>query len=540
MAASQIPERIVYQAASGEQVVITGSEEVKNWEKVQNGVWRATIPNTFFGCFNPFAELISGDWFDDQGRNHHAGAVYLNGDWLTEAVSREEVMRPMTATPLWFASVDTTSTVIWAQFKDVDPNTQQVEVNVRQTVFYPDKPGRNFITVRGFTLRNAATPWAPPTVEQIGLIGVNWSKGWIIEDNDISYSRCAGISLGKYGDAKDINEGWAEGYVRCIERALQNGWNKETIGHHMVRNNHISHCGQAGIVGSLGAVFSTVTGNTIHDIHIRQLFSGAEMAGIKFHGAIDVTISRNHVYRNCRGIWLDWMTQGARISGNLCHDNDIHDLAVEANHGPFVVDNNIFLSPKAIEDDSQGGAYAHNLIAGGINLAPGFFDGRKTPFHKAHSTEIVALHDNPSGDSHFDNNLFMRSGSLAIYDEARLPMWMEGNVFFKGSQSSRHESAPILRSASDPVLTLVEKSDGFYLKMTLTTALGSERSSRLVTSEGLGKASISGCAFENPDGTPFTIGADYFGKPRNTANPTPGPFEAPGTGMLIIKVWSGR
>jgi alpha-N-arabinofuranosidase len=66
---------------------------------------------------------------------------------------------------------------------------------------------------------------------------------------------------------------------------------------------------------------------------------------------------------------------------------------------------NSFLSPKGIEEDSQGGAYAHNLIAGGIDLNSTFFDGRKTPFHKAHSTEVVALHDNPSGDSHYDNNL---------------------------------------------------------------------------------------------------------------------------------------
>ena len=42
---------------------------------------------------------------------------------------------------------------------------------------------------------------------------------------------------------------------------------------------------------------------------------------------------------------------------------------IEANHGPFVIDNNIVLSPKAIENPSQGGAYAHNLIAGGRKLA---------------------------------------------------------------------------------------------------------------------------------------------------------------------------
>jgi hypothetical protein len=61
---------------------------------------------------------------------------------------------------LWFAKVDNEKATIWVQFKDFDPNEQQVEINVRRTVFYPDKPGRNYITVRGFTLRHAATPWA--------------------------------------------------------------------------------------------------------------------------------------------------------------------------------------------------------------------------------------------------------------------------------------------------------------------------------------------------------------------------------------------
>ena len=130
----------------------------------------------------------------------------------------------------------------------------------------------------------------------------------------------------------------------------------------------------------------------------------------------------------------------------------------------------------------------------------------------------------------------MRSGSLAKYDHAHLPMWMDGNVFFQGAKSSKHERTP----SSGPVgsgAALVEKNDGFYLTMTLATALGSERPSQPVTSARLGKASISGCAFENPDGSPITIGTDYFGKPRDAANPTPGPFEAPGTGTLTMKVW---
>ena len=171
--------------------------------------------------------------------------------------------------------------------------------------------------MHSFTLRQAATPWAPPTAEQIGLIGTHWSKGWIIENNVISHSTCSGIALGKHGDKFDnTSANTAEGYVKTIERAQaqDHRLTKENIGHHLVRNNTISHCEQAGIVGSLGSTFSVVTGNVIHDIHVRKLFTGEEMAGIEFHAAIDVQISGNHIYRTCRGLWLDWMAQGTRVT----------------------------------------------------------------------------------------------------------------------------------------------------------------------------------------------------------------------------------
>src|SRR5690348_5116637 len=50
-------KRIVYQAAPGERPVITGSEIVKHWERVTNDTWKAEIPNSFFGAFNPYADL---------------------------------------------------------------------------------------------------------------------------------------------------------------------------------------------------------------------------------------------------------------------------------------------------------------------------------------------------------------------------------------------------------------------------------------------------------------------------------------------------
>jgi alpha-L-arabinofuranosidase len=528
-------KRIVYQAAKGETVVIKGSEVVKGWQQVQEDTWKATLPNSFFGQFNPYSDLIHGDWFSPKGRQHHTGAVYLNGDWLTEAAKVEDVMKPAGKTPLWFGQVDTNTTTIWAQFKGVNPNEQAVEINVRRAVFYPDKPGINYLTVRGFTLRDAATPWAPPTAEQIGLIGTHWSKGWIIEGNVISHSTCVGVTLGKYGDAWDNKAQSAEGYTGTIHRALENGWSRENIGHHLVRNNTISHCEQSGIVGSMGAVFSVLSGNTIHDIHVRRLFSGAEMAGIKLHAAIDVQISGNHIYRTCRGIWLDWMAQGTRVNRNLLHDNPDQDLFVEVDHGPFLVDNNIFLSPKALLVVSQGGAYAHNLIAGGMDLHP--FDGRLTPFHQAHSTALAGMHDNPCGDDRFYNNLFVQRGDLSKYDAARLPVWMEGNVFLQGTKPSSHETRPLLKPEFGPALKLIEQADGFYLDLTLDQAWSVEQTRKLVTAALLGKAVIPNLPYEHPDGTPIRLNTDYFGEKRNEGNPFPGPFELSKGGKQRLKVW---
>jgi len=556
-------KRIVYQAAPGEKVEIKGSEVVKDWVKVQGDVWKVTLPNAFFEGFNPYSDLIRGDWFNGKGREHHTGAVYLNGNWLIEAATREDVLKPaartataanedVERTPQWFAQVDQDQTTIWAQFPGADPNQQLVEINVRRTVFYPDQPGRNFITVRGFTMRHAATPWAPPTAEQIGLIGTHWSKGWIIENNVISHSVCSGVALGKHGDEFDnTSANTAEGYVKTIERAHAHtiAWAKENIGHHVVRNNTVSHCEQAGIVGSLGPAFSVVTGNTIHDVHVRRLFTGAEMAGIKFHAAIDTEISNNHIYRTTRGLWLDWMAQGTRVSRNLFHDNITEDLFVEVNHGPFVVDNNIFLSPTTVLDMSQGGAYAHNLITGKIVSSEEL--RRETPYHPAHSTTVAGLVNIHGGDNRFYNNLFVGAGptpapssnkddrhrrvagyGLWVYDTREFPLHTGGNVYLNGARPYAQEAGAVVQEAVDPQVSLVDRS----LQLTYVPAVQQAKTTP-VTTELLGQAKIPGLPYENADGSPLKIDSDYFGKPRNAANPTPGPFENPGQGMLELKVW---
>lgn len=107
--------RILYRAAEGEVAQIKGSEPVSNWKKGKDGVWTAVIPNTRFGNFNPFLQLIEGDWFDNHGRNHHTAEVYLNELSLYEVTGYEQVANPEPiksrrdpdgSVLVWYAEVD--------------------------------------------------------------------------------------------------------------------------------------------------------------------------------------------------------------------------------------------------------------------------------------------------------------------------------------------------------------------------------------------------------------------------------------------------
>jgi alpha-N-arabinofuranosidase len=527
--------RIVYQAAPGERVVIKGSEVVTGWKKVKGDIWTVSLPNSFFGEFNPFDDLIQGHWFDPKGREHHTGAVYLDGDWLAEATDLESVLAgpEVDSDPLWFAQVDERKTIIHAQFPEVDPNRELVEVNARRTVFYPDQPGRNYITVHGFTLTQAATSWSPPTMEQIGLIGTHWSKGWVIEDNAISYSVCTGLTLG-LSDMGDYL-GNLTGYTSMIKDAMgKGGWNKENVGSHLVRGNKIFKCEQAGICGSLGGAFSVIENNEVSYIHVRQLFKGQEQGGIKLHGAVDTVIRNNLVHDTPRAIWLDWMGQGAEVSGNVAFNNST-DLYLEVNHGPALVANNILLSPLALSSKSRGTAFVHNLFGGRLSAGT---TTRTTPYLEPHRTLVAGYHGNAPGDDRFYNNIYVgKRPNYAMfvgeYNDPELPVTMQGNLYFRGLPYPAEVDPMVSNSRLN--LKPIQKADGIYLEWA-NLAEWSNASRQIVTSELLGHAGVSGGRFEQADGSPIRVDRDYLGRLRNQQNPLPGPFGLSG-GTVQLKIW---
>jgi len=553
-------KRILYRAAPGEKAEIKGSELITGWMKERGGVWKIIIPNSFFADYNPYQDSVFGDWFNRLERIHHTGEVFLNGKSLFEKETLAKVSNPVPGKNIkdpegsvytWYCESDKNTTTIWANFQKFNPNKEIVEISTRRTCFYPDRPGINYITIRGFHISQAATQWAAPTAEQIGIIATHWNKGWIIENNVISDSKCSGITLGKErGTGHNV---WSadksiDGSIHYIEvtfRTLRNGWNKDHVGSHIVRNNTIFNCEQTGICGSMGAAFSLIENNHIYNIWTKRQFTGAEIGGIKFHAAVDAVVTRNRIHDCGRGLWFDWMTQGTRISRNLLYNNDLEDLFLEVNHGPFLVDNNILLSPASIRTQSQGGAFVYNLIAGTVYMWSE--PGRFTPYFLPHSTEVAGLSTIYSGDDRFYNNIFIGIGDeensktkykhgLEVYNSAKLPVWIKGNVYYYGARPSEKDLDYIDLPAFNPELHLTENGDNVYLALTLDNEYNKHKV-ECITSDLLGVAKIPEARFENPDGTLVRFDQDYFGHLRSSENEVAGPFVDPVKTKLNIKVW---
>lgn len=548
-------KRILYRAAEGERVEIKGSETVTGWkrEKKNKQVWKLVLPNSFFGNYNPFNDRLYGDWLWSD-KVHHTADVFINDVSLYEAFSLDKVYAPDTlrtirdpkgCTNVWFAEVDAENTTIYANFGSVDPNKEVTEVSVRPTCFYPTREGLNYITIRGFIFNQAATQWAAPTAEQVGMVSTHWCKGWIIENNVIKNSRANGITLGKErssGHNLECNDKRLDGtlhYIEVIFNVLRKGWDKANIGSHIVRNNIISDCEQTGICGSMGAAFSEIYGNHIYNILAKQQFGGAEMAGIKLHGAVDTYIHNNRIHKSGNfGIWLDWMAQGSRVSSNIIYDNRGQDLFIEVSHGPYVVDNNIFLSPHSLMQNTDGGAYLHNIFAGNMNPLD---DSRYTPYHLNHSTQIKGFRTITQGDHRFINNIFIGGNDtnkrygLVDFDKSQWPIDAENNIFCNGAKPMTGKNQGWTEDSAAPNLRIEETDSEVYISSDVDLSeLGVFKGKR-VASNRLGITKLSGYAFENPDGSPFVCDKDYFGTSRG-AMTVVGPFESISSSSRI-KIW---
>ena len=356
--------RITYQAAEGQDVRILGSEKATDWQKQENGTWLFSTPETFFGDLNPFNTLSrhpipvkqdeAGDgwgWLK-YGRWTHLGDVIINGEGLTEKQTLEEVVD----TPLtWYSETKEGTTSIWANFSETDPNAAEVEINSRGYAFFPEKSGLNYITFKGFTVLNVASHWAPPVPYQPAAIGSNGGNHWVIENNIVMYAKAACISIG-------VPTGEAD---------------EDASGYHIIRNNVLIRCGQAGVMGQSWNSHSQVYGNHIESVNYREEFGGWETAAIKHHNGEGLVIRDNFI-RNvhtfdpeigaAHGIWNDFDNTNWRVSNNIVIGSEANAILTEANpDGPSLYENNIFIGGHIATYSSRGDAWAHNLFVNAPN-----------------------------------------------------------------------------------------------------------------------------------------------------------------------------
>lgn len=455
-------KRIVYRSEKPLGAVITGAETLTGWTHYQGNVWTNRVNNGVFGAYNPYTTFVCGDWYFAP-TVRHTGSVYLNDRMMYETVTLEECLagekdpyawNAEESTYKWYTEQDGDDTVLYANFQGKDPNAEKVEIAVRRNCFMPEKTGVGYITVSGFDINKAATTWAPPAAYQDGMIGPHWSRGWIIEDCEISNSKCCGISLGKYRDPENDMYFYTK-HVKsptqmerdAVCRGQYHGWLKENVGSHIIRRCHIHHCEQTGIVGRMGGVFSTIEDCHIHHICNSQQLGGAETAGIKLHAAIDVTIRRNHIHNCIMGVWCDWQAQGARITQNLMYQNQRPegvaqakgamfntDVFIEVGHGPTLIDNNLLLSKVSVNIPSEGIACVHNLILGGFSqinsgvdsVVNGQREPRYTPYHIRHRTEVAGFMTILHGDDRVYNNIFVQQYPKSV--PAKVPSDNDNDV----------------------------------------------------------------------------------------------------------------
>ena len=617
-------QRITYRSVEPMGAHITGAELLTGWVKyksssdgTENGaendagtVWTASVDNSIFGNYNPYTTYVYGDWYF-AGKSKHTGCVYLNDKAFYEAASIEAVIKaeksktswvPEDSVYQWYAEQQDGRTVFYVNFQDKDPNQEKVEINVRRECFFPSKTGVGYITVSGFMISKAATTWAPPAAFQDGMIGPNWSKGWIIEDCDISNSKCAGICVGKYYDPANDHY-FTYKHVKsatqmerdAVCRGQYHGWLKEKVGSHVIRRNNIHHCEQGGIIGRMGGVFSVIEDNHIHHINNMMELGGAEIAGIKMHAAIDVTMRRNYIHHCTMGIWTDWEAQGTRITQNLLHDNqrpdfadrlgggmESQDIFVEVGHGPTLIDNNFLLSDVSLRMATEGVAMVHNLICGSFtfvgggcdNIVEGKLRQRYTPYHIPHRTEVCGFMTILHGDDRFYNNIFIQKwpankekpdqdnyqvgthvfdeyptydewiqwfdmdtdtpdmGKLDKYHHRHLPVWSEGNVYLNGAKAWKHEKNGLVCDV-DAAFVEIDENGGKPILKTNVYDFIKDFTCGMVSTETLGEAFEPEQRFENPDGTDIIFDRDYNGDHRGL-KVIPGPLATGSKGTVLF------
>ncbi|MCK5775980.1 MAG: hypothetical protein KAH25_07390, partial [Bacteroidales bacterium] len=225
---------------------------------------------------------------------------------------------------------------------------------------------------------------------------------------------------------------------------------------------------------------------------------------------------------------------------NVLYRNKAQDLFMEVNHGPFIVDNNIFLSEVALRNWSQGGAYIHNLFLGEIETSEVL--DRFTPYFEPHSIDMAGLSTIAGGDDRFINNII---GSIHTkrndnydwmlkYDATKYSNTFQGNVYINGVNVPNVEQDKKQFKNNHIPYKLIEKENELILEMDFAF-LSHIKSKSVISTSFLGKTKVSKSAFEDPNSNLITFKTDLIGNTRFHHNVNAGPIQLNHHTFLIWK-----
>lgn len=545
---------ITYQAAPGEVVSIRGSEQITTWLDKGHGVWMVELDTAFFKGFNPFAIPVDGEWMRESSKRR-LGDVYCDGKAFRQTLKLKEMQsKPNTwYTDLKFGYANkfhfpekrqypNGKIQIWANFGGVNPNTALTEINARATAFFPEKAGLKYIVIDGFDIRHTAPQWADIYTLERGAIGTRYGYRWTIQNCTISDSRNVGISLGVTDEVH---------FPRKNEGGLLQGGSNiprmDTIGHHLIRNNTITRCGQVGIYGCYGAVGCVIEGNVITETNYRREWSGANQAAIKILFPIDVIIRDNLVIAakgiesHVSGIWLDWGAQNARVTGNIIYGHTSKwrwGIFLEVNHGPVIVDNNVLIR-SSVMLESDGSVFAHNLMQE-CTFYLKQVHSRSTPYFEPHSTVRTGRTKTLLKNDSIYNNVFIGGGGFAPFKGTDVSgVAVNHNIYLNGAKPFPDKDADSVVIDSKTNVQFQVDDRAATLKLTLPPAALAGKHP-LITARLIGKIPLANMYMEHPDGKPLDITTDYFGNRIDPVKVLPGPFQETGKGENNVVLWPRR
>jgi hypothetical protein len=310
---------IIYEAAEGEKVVVTGAVVVNptQWKKStgwqvggrgpfaeqrqnQQVIWQCELREFDFDGYNPFGmlNLMHDQEYLDYTKVNMTSHFKKRGWVLADGQLLEQVSKPVEL-------MDKENGAYWSEHNGMrlhvrfpegkSPENCKIEITTREQLFAPIEYGLGYIKIKGIHFRYAANGFPVP---QRGAVSASRGHHWIIEDCTIEGINALGVDLG--------NEMW-------------HTETQEIVGFHIFRRNNIINCGVSGLQGMRGINY-LIEDNLFEDIGWHNVEHGWESGAIKLHLSRNTLIRRN-VFRNIRhapGIWLDYnASQNCRITRNV-------------------------------------------------------------------------------------------------------------------------------------------------------------------------------------------------------------------------------